>query len=71
MQPLYLELKPERYLKRSKKWRSEELLKAHSVMTEAPEATAWSESLKTLLGYDNLSKSSCFINLIFCVHLRR
>ena len=63
MQPLYLELKLERYLKRSKKWRSEELLEAHFVMTEAPEVTAWYESLKTFLGYDDLSKSSSYINL--------
>lgn len=45
MQPSYLELKLERYPKRFKKWRSEELLEAHFAMTEAPGATAWSESL--------------------------
>lgn len=41
MQPIYLEMKQGRSQKKFRKWRSEGLLKAHFVMIEVPEVTAW------------------------------
>jgi len=41
MLPIYLEMKLGRYQKKFRKWRSGGLLKAHFVMIEVPEVTAW------------------------------